>query len=295
MNIEPGSPEWLQLITPSKVAAILGVSRFESPFRLWHRMKGNLPPEPPKDIFAVGHDFEPALAAIWRRKNPGWLLSPGEVQVSSAALPFPNVATLDRRAVRGSLRRVVEFKTARRMEDWGDEFTDQAPADYAAQVTFQMIVTGFIRHPAHLLVMGPYFNDHLYEIPFDVEIAEAIVNRCNRFYQSLQSDTPPALDDSVATYEAVRQLHPDINDGEIAEIPPVLACQVLDWHREQTHADKSLRGFKTQLLDAMGNAQIAECGGITVAKRTPAARGAVALRIEAKNHEALHDANRGAW
>lgn len=295
MNIEPGSPEWLQLITPSKVAAILGVSRFESPFRLWHRMKGNLPPEPPKDIFEVGHDFEPALAAIWRRKNPGWLLSPGEVQISNPSLPFPNVATLDRRAVRGSLRRVVEFKTARRMEDWGDEFTDQAPSDYAAQVTFQMIVTGFIRYPAHLMVLGPYFNDHLYEIPYDEDIACRIVWRCSEFHRSLQSDTPPPLDDHVATYEAVRQLHPDINEGEIAEIAPQLACRVVDWHREVANDEKRLLEHKTQLLAAMGNAQIAECGGITVAKRTPAARGAVALRIEAKNHEALHDAHRGAW
>ncbi|MER2224040.1 MAG: hypothetical protein ABS976_20875, partial [Rhodococcus sp. (in: high G+C Gram-positive bacteria)] len=43
---EPGSPEWLKLITASKIPSILGISRFKSQFSLWHEMAGNLPSEP---------------------------------------------------------------------------------------------------------------------------------------------------------------------------------------------------------------------------------------------------------
>jgi len=279
--IAPGSPEHRTLITPSKVAAILGLSRRESPYRLWHRMKGILEGEPDRDIFDVGHDFEPALAAMWRRRNPEWQLSPSEVQyvVDESDFGYPAAATLDRRARRGRARKVVEFKTARRLEDWGDLFTDEAPADYVAQITAQMFITGHTAHPAELVVMGPYFEAHTYVIPFDAEVAEVIHQRCREFYESLSGDEPPDLDDSVATYEAVRELHPDINPGEIAQIEHWDALNALGADADAKAADKALRAAKTVLLDAMGNAQSAYVGDVKIADRRRSGKSAVALYL----------------
>lgn len=288
--IEPGSPEWVSIITPSKVAAILGVSRWESPYRLWHRMKGLVDLEPPKDIFDMGHDFEPAMAAMWLRKNPGWRLSAGEVQLlASPQIGYPAAATLDRRACRGRARRIVEFKMARHMEDWGDFGTDQAPADYVAQVIAQQAFTGYTRHPAHLVVLGPYFKAHTYVIGYDEQVAAMIHRRCREFWESLADGQPPDLDDSLPTYQCVRELHPDINPGETAQIPLHLAETVLDWDRELKNTDKMLRGFKTRLLDAMGDAQYAECGGVKVAERRPHARGGVALNLATKNYDQIRE------
>lgn len=222
--IEPGSPEWQRLITPSKVAAILGVSRYESPYSLWHRMKGRIPPEPDKDEFRRGHAFEPAMAYLWKTdpRNTGWQLSPGEVQMATDQYGFPAVVTLDRRARRGKGRRVVEFKTARDLSEWGDFFTDEAPADYVAQVQAQMLFTGWTRWDAHLMVLGPFFDHHLYVIPYDENIGRYIVAECALFWQSLVNDEPPPLDNSVATYEAVRELHPDIDPDLTVQVPPDL-------------------------------------------------------------------------
>ena len=282
--IAPGSPEHSRLITPSKVAAILGVSRFESPFRLWHRMKGNVDPAPPSEIFSLGHDFEPAMASIWKRRNPGWQLSPGEVQymVPTEKFGYPAAVTLDRRARRGRARRVVEFKTARKLEDWGDQFTDAAPADYVAQVMMQMAYSGFTDYPAELMVLGPFFEAHSYTIPFDKQVAWDIHERCREFYESLADDEPPALDDSVATYEAVRALHPDI-DGSVLQVDISAAAWVLHCDRASKEAERELREAKTRLLDAMGNAQTAMCGDIKIADRRPHAKGSVALALATKN------------
>lgn len=283
--IAPGSAEWQKLVTPSKVAAILGVSRFESPFRLWHRMKGLVDPAPPSEIFDLGHDFEPAMAAIWKRRNPGWLLSPGEVQIMVPAERFgyPAAVTLDRRARRGRARRVVELKTARDLSQWGDFFTDQAPADYVAQVIAQMAYTGFTDHPAHLMVLGPYFEAHTYEIPFDEGIADAIHSQCRIFYDSLADDTPPPLDDSLATYEAIRELHPDIEPGRTVHIDYQTAFEVLSDDDSVKTYERQLRGSKSALLDLMGNAQTAMCGDIKIADRRPHAKGGVALALATKN------------
>ncbi|TDH45786.1 hypothetical protein E2F47_27620, partial [Mycobacterium eburneum] len=251
--VQPGSPEWQQIITPSKVAAILGVSRWESPYRLWHRMKDLIDPEPPKDIFDMGHDFEPAMAAMWCRANPGWRLSRGEVQLFAPAdIGYPAAATLDRRACRGRARRVVEFKMARHMEDWGDFGTDQAPADYVAQVLAQMAYTGYTKHPAHLVVLGPYFDAHTYVIEYDAQVAAMIHERCREFWHSLKGQTPPDLDDSVPTYECVRQLHPDISNGEEVDVPARFARDLLRLDADLKAVTTDLRGAKTRLLDMMG-------------------------------------------
>ena len=289
--IAPGSPEHMRMITPSKVSAILGISRFTSPYRIWHQMRGNLPPEPASEIFARGHDFEPAMAEIWRRENEGWRLSRGEVQIvcEPSRFGFPAAATVDRRASRGRARKVVEFKTtSSSLEEWGDFYTDQAPADNVAQVLVQQLITGWTDQPADLLVLGPRLDDHhTYRIPFDAQIADMIVARCRDFYASLKSDEPPALDDTKATYNAVRELHPDI-DGSTVDVAPQLAADYLSAHRQLKAAEQQARAAKTRLLDAMGNAQHAVSGGLPVGRRQPAANGAVALYAAKTNPEAVH-------
>lgn len=288
--VQPGTPEWLQCVTPSKVAAIMGESRWESPFRLWNRMKGLVEPEPPKDIFTVGHAFELALAELWKAERPGWLLSPDEVQIVIGAekFGFPVIVTLDRRAVRGAWRRIVEFKIARDLSDlekWGAELTDECPPDYWTQVQAQMLFSGLTDHDANLMVCGPFWNYRIYDIPFSSFAGAEIVEKCRAFYESLQQDTPPPLDDSVPTYECVRQLHPEIS-GETVEVDADLAIAVHNANADFSIAEKKLRGLKSRLLDVMGDAQYAAMNGLKVADRRPHAKGGVALYL-ARKHPAI--------
>jgi putative phage-type endonuclease len=251
--ILPGSAEHARLITPSKVAAILGVSRWESKYRLWHRMKSLVDPEPPRDAFDIGHDMESYAAARWMRKNPGWRLSPGEVQfhVPADHFPFPAAATVDRRASRGSWRKIVEVKIARNQTDleaWGDDLTGECPEDYAAQVTAQMLFAAAAQpgmgwaSNADLLAVGPYFNERIYPIEFDPSVASWIIDECADFYASLSADVPPELDDSVATYECLKAQHPDIAAGEFANIEPGLAVDYLEAKAAEKAAKAAAQG-----------------------------------------------------
>ncbi|MFH5231922.1 YqaJ viral recombinase family protein [Antrihabitans spumae] len=282
--IEPGSPEWLQIITPSKVAAILGVSRWESPYRLWHRMKGLVPPEPPADRFDVGHAAEQMLAELWRIQNPTWQLSRGEVQIRNDSFGFPTLATIDGRARRGALRRVVEFKSARTLDDmemWGDDFTGDVPADYFAQLQWQMHVTEYTDYAAHLLAMGPYFKHRTYVVGYEPDLAMLIEEKCRTFHASLLADEPPDLDDSVPTYECVRQLNPNLEDRD-AEIDPQLAADFLDADREYRALEAEYRGLKTRILDAMGNARNGLTGDLKVARRQNNGKGSISLYANKK-------------
>ena len=287
--IKPGSEQHSQMISPSKVAAILGLSRWESPYRLWYRMKGLVPPEAPKDAFDLGHDIEPFAANRWRRKNEGWRLSPGEVQfvVDPEHFGFPALCTLDRRAVSGAFRRVVEFKLARDsndMEKWGDDFTGDLPADYFAQTLALMLFTGWTKLAGHLLAMGPTYRERLYQVEYDGRARDEAANmieECRAFWASLQNDTPPPLDDTVATYECIKAQHPEIDDVAI-NIDPDEALAYAQARVEHARAEETLQLEKNRLLKRMECARFAnlgdpKSGGIQVARRQPGSKGSVAF------------------
>lgn len=285
--IQPGSEQHRQTISPSKVAAILGFSRWQSPYGLWMEMAGRVEPDPPKDIFAVGHQMEPAAAAMWRDDNPGWRLSPDEVQLvlDPEFFGFPAMVTLDRRAVRGRARRGVQFKIARDLGDlekFGDDLTGDCPPDYATQVFTECLFSGFTRLPGHLLVIGPFYTHRTYEIVYDDATAAGLLGDIRAFWQSLHNSEPPDLDDTVATYQTVRKLHPDIADGTSVQLDPELAVDYLEALTAEKAATARLRGAKTAVLNVMGDAQAALVGTVTVAKRAPHASGSVALNAARK-------------
>jgi hypothetical protein len=87
----------------------------------------------------------------------------------------------------------------------------------------------------------------------------------------------PPLDDSVATYEAVRAQHPDIDRDLDAQITQEQATDWLASKAAVETADRWHRGATTALLDQMGKARRALCDGSVIARRQPHASGSVSL------------------
>lgn len=282
--IEPGSAQWQRVITPSKVPAILGVSKFDSPFRCWHRMAGNLEPEPDNQRFRLGHALEHALHYMWLDENPGWQLSPDGVQIigDSTRFGFDYICTLDRRARRGSSRRVVQFKTVRDLDDWGEWDTDEAPAYVVAQVITEMAFSGYTAQPASVAVLGPFYEPRFYSIPWSASTWSKLLPHLQNWHVSLQTGEPPELDDSFATYDCLRELHPDIEEsGEGAEvqIEPSHAELIRTAHANHKLAEQQLTGEKSKLLELMGRAKYAKVGDDVVGRRQRSNRNSVSLTI----------------
>jgi predicted phage-related endonuclease len=273
---EPGSPKHNAMITASKAAAIVGLSRWHSAYSCWLEMKGLIAPEPAKTIYDTGKAMELALAELWKLRHPGCQLSPTHVQFVTDDYGFDAAVTPDRVA-RGRGRKLVEMKIARDWEGWGDVDTPgDAPTDYVVQNIFQMGVSG-IRRPLDLMVMGPWFSEKCYTIEWDETVWNWMVAVCQRFWNSLDNNEQPPLDDSISTYSAVRALHPDINQGESVEIPEALATDYLAALAESKSAEAVLRGLKSKILSVAGSAQYIVCNGERVAARQPHFRGGVSL------------------
>lgn len=275
-DLTPGSDEWNRRITASKVAAILGVSPWESPRSVWHQMRGDTPRPETNAAMSRGTYLEPGILAWWRDQHPDYVRWDEQHAFTlgewAAATPDEN-GELDGEPV------LVEAKTAAYDDDWGDPGTDVIPAYYLVQVYWQMHLSGVHRCYVPVLTsrlrLAEYVVDYTPEIGADLEI------RMRAFYDSLSADTPPPLDDTVATFESMKRLHPEIDRGETVHLDRADALELAEAAAAVKAAEARDRLARSTVLEQMGRAQYAACEGVRVARRQP--RGdAVTFVVTAK-------------
>jgi len=281
----PGSPEWLKTISASKVAAILGVSKWDSPYSMWRKMRGETPSDDRKnaDDKARGHYLEAGVLAWWEDQHPEVLAMSTQVYVAHPDLPWAT-CTMDAIAddTHGN-RIVVEAKTDDSHDEWGKPGTDEVPAYYAAQVMWSLACVPEAQFACVAVLFGyPHLGFEEFVIQRDDALIKAIVTRCQEFYESLTYDVPPDLDDHVATYDVIRAIHPDIETGESAELTDEQADEFLEAGDAAKAAVVRERAAKTVVLDRMGRAQYGvTAGGLRVARRQPG-KGGVSLYAATK-------------
>lgn len=269
-NLTPGSPEWARRVSPSKAAPILGLSPWDSPRAMWHKMRGDVPWDEESEAMERGNLCEPAVLAWWRKHHDheNW-----REQVTLTVGDWC-VATPDAICGRGGGDlELIEAKTAANMDDWGDPGTDQIPTYYLSQVYVAMHVAHLNNLPvarANVPVLGGrrlLFSNYVVE--YDAAIGAELLARLADFHATLDSDTPPPLDDTVATYDAIRKVHPEIDAKAEVELDADAAWELLDAVDSLDSAETRARKAKSTVLDLMGRANFAVCNGVKVARRQP--------------------------
>lgn len=140
--------------------------------------------------------------------------------------------------------RVVEAKTARHRDGWGEPGTDQIPLEYLIQTHHQMIVTELRVADVPVLFGGLEFA--LYRVEFDAELAEMIVRETGAFWRDhVLARVPPAPRSGSDCEILYRR-----DNGAIQVATPEIAemCRVLADMRQQLGI---LESQETELLDAI--------------------------------------------
>lgn len=191
----PGTDAWVKQISASKVPVILGlVPQWKTPSELWLEMTGMAETEQlDGDHLEWGHHAEDSLVSWWKFKNPGWQTGSGEIAYTNTDLPFPNIATLDRRARRGRKFHIIECKTSIDHNTWDSE--EYLPAHVHAQVITQMGISG-IRSASVVSQLGSTVPK-IFEVEWDQEIWDGIVEQCAAFYETLGNAEPPMPDQDL--------------------------------------------------------------------------------------------------
>lgn len=251
-DLKPGDREWMSRMTASKVAAVVGLSPWQSRFSLWHEMAGLIEHESGNTFTERGLYLEDAVCRWWGDQFVDLRVGKTGSWVNKAR-PWQS-ATPDRLIWSG--RRVVgilEAKTSAKPEDWGPDGSDEIPPYYRAQLVWQMDCLGL--PVAHLAALLSRLNFRAYVVHHDREEAEWLRGEAFAFLDSLPTGNnpqPPPIDSHEATYEAVRKLHPKIN-GEDAVIDLELARRFTEGIDLARVAKATEQAVKSEMADAMGD------------------------------------------
>ena len=278
----PGTPEWQRMVTASKIAGILGVSPWQSPYSVWSEMTHAPGADEPTAAMLRGSFLEDGMLAWFEHDNPSWERIGTQLAVTQPDMQEWAFATLDG-LYKDDLGNtvVVEVKTASRLDDWQTEDGGIAlPAYYESQVRFQLALTDTADY-AVVVLLTPFLEKKELIVERDDEMEAAIMSAAHDWKSLLDTGQAPDLDDTVATYDAVRREHPEIDPDKTVEIDQALAHQWLQARVDLKDAEKRERGLKTRVLDLMGDAKTAQLDGLKIATRTPGARGTVTLRANA--------------
>ena len=184
----------------SDVAAILGLSPWKTPYRVYQEKRKEIDDWQGNAQTDWGTRMEPVLRQ-WYSDTTGRAVRVPEGIIKSDKYPFM-FASLDGFT---DDRRVVEIKTARHGKDWGEPGTNEIPDYYAVQCHHYMIVTGYEVTDMPVSIAGG--SPALYEVPADKEIAEMIIEACASFWQRVQAGDPPdpvTYADAVQRYGGIR-------------------------------------------------------------------------------------------
>jgi len=240
----------------SDAAAAIGISPWKSRFQLWSEKVG-LIEQPDLDSEAIewGTRLEPIIAAAYREKT-GRAVHVGEpFQITRHPDREWMMATLDAtQEVDGRGPGVLQIKTtsAFHLAEWEDE----PPLHYQVQVIHEMLVARLTWGTLCVLVGGQKLR--WFDLDLHERFASALTEKEAEFWHLVQSETPPEVDGSEATREALLLLYPK-DSGEVVTLPDDASawdaelCQAKTAIKE-AEARKSLA--ENQLKAAIGNASM---------------------------------------
>jgi putative phage-type endonuclease len=248
---------WLQErrtgIGGSDAAAVVGLSKWRTPLQVYQDKVGEACPIPESEPMRWGKILEPVLRQEYSNQTGREVLLPeGIIRKPDAPYMLANLDgyTLD--------DRVVELKTARTGEGWGDATLQEVPTEYLIQVQHYMAVTGLPVADIAVLIGGSDFR--IYEIPADVDLQQSLAEAELMFWERVEQQRPP---DALTMAEQIKSFK--AYPGEVRADDEVLALvaelrQVGNRLKEMAEHEANLKQHiqiymaeRDTLLDNAGN------------------------------------------
>jgi putative phage-type endonuclease len=272
-NFEPGSPEWhaarARGVGGSEVAAILGLSPWESRFSLWHRKRGLASPVAQNDVMYWGTRLEDVIRGEWNLRHGDDAKAETVGTYHHADRPWQIANPDGRIAPKSAPHSLLEVKTAYNDEGWGEPGTDEIPVYYRTQCLWYLDVFGLdVCHVAVLISGSDYREYRVERSNGEMAFMRAQVRE---FLDGVAAGVRPDIDEHDATYAVVRELHPDIEDVKF-DVPGEIATPYLDAIAAYKAAEGEKKRTTGVLLDVMGSARRAMFDGEQIAMRV-AGRG----------------------
>ncbi|AJP04749.1 hypothetical protein TU94_28180 [Streptomyces cyaneogriseus subsp. noncyanogenus] len=278
-SFTPGTPQWEEAragltITATEIAAVVGLSPWQSRFSLWHK-KAGLPTPPFEMTPAVewGNRLEDAVAQKWEDEHPGLLAAPAGTwrhrsrdwqRATPDRLIYPQPVSEFEIPARAEA--LLEVKTSPLGDEWGPSGAgDGVPIHYRCQVMWQMDTLGLHRTHFAVLISGHDYRE--YTVDYDLDEARILREAAWRFLDDVRRGIRPDIDGDTATYQTIRAQADGLEDRDV-EIPFGLVCRWDAAYEALAKASADLTQVRGEVLDLIGNAKRAVCEGRRIAYRT---------------------------
>ncbi|WP_134667892.1 YqaJ viral recombinase family protein [Amycolatopsis sp. CFH S0078] len=283
-----GSPEWHEArrrgVGGSEIAAILGLSPWESRFSIWHRKMGLAAPVVENDVMYWGKKLEDVVRGEFNDRHCAY---PDEVEGAfPAAMPIGTWRHSDRPwqianpdgmihhwadqgVLSGRPWMLYEGKTAYNSDGWGEPGTDEIPVYYRTQCLWYLDVFGLDVCHVAVLISGSDYREYVVE--YSADEVRIMLDAAREFLGTLERNERPDIDAHDATYQVVREMHPEIDDVKV-DVPGHIAMPYLDAYDAYREAAEDKQRTTAALADFMGTARRAYFDGEQIAMRV-AGRG----------------------
>lgn len=260
--------EWLDVrrngIGSSEVAAIVGLSPFETPYQLWRRKRGNEPAQEESFAMKAGHYLEDAVSQFWHDETGRDVIkrSAGDWIIRSVEHPFMQVSPdrtywLDGKHSNDN-KGILECKTTQLAVD-GDDL----PKHWFCQVQYQLGVAEMKQGSLAWLTQGREFCYR--DIAFHADFFGWLSEEAEKFYKDniLGGVEPAAV--SVADVLLKYNRH---TDGKIIEVGDDIFeayTELKDLRKELKALEKRKEELEEKMKLGFGDAEAISYGGSTLA------------------------------
>lgn len=231
----------------SDAAPALGLSKFKTQVELYYEKLGEYVPEQ-NEAMEWGTRLEPVVRQKYAEVMFLPVIQPPDL-MRHPTYPWM-LANIDGIVDAGSHSRVLECKTSRTGEGFGEPGTDEIPEDYRLQVQHYLCVAQL--QVANIAVLVGASDFRIYEVEHDAELAEMLIDREAAFWTRVVDRMPPdpvSLQDCKLLWPRSMGNMLTANDEQIAAWQRLRELKAL-----AKEAEKEIDDLKAAFMLSLGDA-----------------------------------------
>lgn len=205
--------EWLEhrkkSIGGSDASAIIGMSKYSSPYTVWADKIGKLPPKEDNEAMRLGRDLEEYVAKRFTEATGKKVRRENNILINPD-YPFAH-ANVDRMIIGEDAGFEAKTTSALNVKKFKN---GEFPENYYCQCVHYLAVTGCKRWYLGVLVLGVEFK--WFVIERDEDEIKALMKSETDFWQYVESNTPPMVDGTDSTSDTLRTIYPESNGESIS-------------------------------------------------------------------------------
>ena len=273
--------EWLELrshyIGGSDAAAVVGLNAYASPYSLWAEKTGRVPGFAGNLATEVGTYLEEFVAQKFAQET-GKKVRKCNQSFLNSLYPFA-IANIDREIVGEDAGLEIKTTDSLNMKKFkGGEY----PANYYAQMVHYLAVTGKKRWYLAVLIGNKEFKWFTIERD-EAEIAALMTAEAD-FWELVKKDTPPAVDGTQATTDAIKTIYADSDDStcDLTAFSANLR-QYMELKKQIKELETIAEEAANKIKEFMGASGGGECEGFKVSWKSQSRSTFDRKRFESEN------------